>query len=186
MNWYNHRLPLAVFTLTLSLTLIIAPRIVAQTNQLESNSPNVTITPPGDNTPVNTVGAGTRNGGSCPQDQITEESLGFQVLMPPYSETTEERPNFSLQVPNTVAKKVFLSLRDVTEDYYYQTTIFLPTNPGQFNFSLPADAPVIETNKEYTWFLSLICNQDVEPNDPTLGGVIKRVEPDAASELHQN
>ena len=176
MNWHNSRLPLSLFALTLSLELTIAPPLVAQTQPLVTTSSNVTITPPGDQAPVYTVGGGSRHGGACAGDGVAEEALGFKVLMPAYSETSKDRPSFSLHVPKTAAKKVFLSLRDANEDYYYQTTISLPSTPGKFNFPLPADAPAIETNKEYTWFVGLICNQALEPNDPTIKGVIKRVD----------
>lgn len=186
MNWHNCSLPLSLFSLTISLELTITPSLLAQTQPLETTSSNVTITPPGDKAPVYTVGGGSRNGGSCAADEVTEAALGFKALMPVYSETSEERPSFSLQVPKTIAKKVFLSLRDASEDYYYQTKISLPSTPGKFNLTLPADAPAIETNKEYTWFVGLICNQELEPNDPTIGGVIKRVEPTTVLKPHQD
>ncbi|NET59605.1 MAG: DUF928 domain-containing protein [Symploca sp. SIO2E6] len=177
MNYHNSRLPLAFFSLALSLELTIAPPLVAQINPAETTSSHVSITPPDDRqAPVYTVGGGSRNGGACAGDGVVEEALGFKVLMPAYSETSKERPSFSLHVPKTAAKKVFLSLRDANEDYYYQTTISLPDTPGKFNFSLPADAPAIEKNKEYTWFVGLICNQSLEPNDLTVKGIIKRVD----------
>ncbi|NER22721.1 MAG: DUF928 domain-containing protein [Symploca sp. SIO1C2] len=175
MNWHNNRFPLSLFALTVSLGVTIAPSLVAQTQPLTTSS-NVSIKAPGSDSPVYTVGGGSRHGGVCAADKVAGEAFGFQVLMPAYSETSKDRPSFSLQVPQTVATKVFLSLRDANEDYYYQTTISLPKAPGQFNFSLPADAPVIETNKEYTWFVGLVCNQALEPNDPTIQGVIKRVD----------
>ncbi|NEP57165.1 MAG: DUF928 domain-containing protein [Symploca sp. SIO2G7] len=176
MNWRNKCLPLSLFAFTLSLELTIAPSLVAQTQPLETTSSNVSIKAPGAEAPKDTVGGGSRHGGVCAADEVAGEALGFKVLMSAYSETSQERPSFSLQIPKTVATKVFLSLRDANEDYYYQTTISLPNTPGQFNFSLPADAPGIETNKEYTWFLGLICNQSLEPNDPTIQGIIKRVD----------
>lgn len=104
-----------------------------------------------------------------------EGGRGFTALMPAYNETNTERPTFSLYIPQTVANQLFFSLKDSEENYYYQTTISLPDKAGEFRLQLPADAPTMEMNKEYTWSVGLICQQAFDPSDPMLTGVIKRV-----------
>jgi len=177
MNWYYLRLPASLFFLTLSLALAITPGLVAQTLPKDTSNSKVIFEPPGDGAPPYTVGAGTRGGAHCAADEVAKDEPGFRVLMEPYSEISEERPRFWVHIPQTVAKKVFFSLIDANQDYNYQTTISLPSEAGVYSFRLPADAPAIETNKEYAWFLGLICHQDLAPDDHTIGGVIKRVEP---------
>jgi len=177
MSWYYLRLPVSLFPLTLSLGVAITPGLVAQTLTTDTNNSKVIFEPPGEGAPSITVGAGTRSEKYCAGDEVAKAQPGFMAVMERYSETSEEYPRFWVHIPQTVAKNVFFSLSDASQDYYYQMKISLPSEPGVYSFRLPADAPAIETNKEYVWFLGLICDQDLTPDDYTLGGVIKRVEP---------
>ncbi|EDX75327.1 hypothetical protein MC7420_1245 [Coleofasciculus chthonoplastes PCC 7420] len=75
---------------------------------------------------------------------------------------------------------MFFSLKNAEneEEYDYQTIITLPTTAigNEFSFPLPEDAPDLKTNTPYQWSISLICQQSLDPNDPTLHGIIERVE----------
>ncbi|NEP57462.1 MAG: DUF928 domain-containing protein [Symploca sp. SIO2G7] len=175
MNWYYLRIPVSLFALTLSLDIAVTPGLVAQTLPTDTNNSKVTFEPSGDDAPTHTVGAGTRSEKYCIADEVAPDQPGFMALMERYSETNEGRPRFWVHIPQTVAKNVFFSLSDASQDYYYQTKISLPSTPGVYSFRLPADAPTIESNKEYVWFLGLMCHQDLTPDDYTIGGVIKLV-----------
>jgi hypothetical protein len=174
MSWSNFRLLLTFVSINLSLGLAVCPSLTAQSQRLQNPNPNTTLTPPKDDAPDDTAGGSSRDG-ACSQDSIAEGSRGFSVAMLAYTDTNTERPTFSLYIPQTAAKKVFFSLKDAEEEYYYQTTILLPGKSGEVRFQLPADAPPIETHKEYTWSFGLICHDAFDPNDPMKTGVIKRV-----------
>lgn len=176
MNRQNSRLPFTLFAVLLSLSLIVIPPLLVQAQ----SNPNTVFKPPGSGAPDDTRGAGSRDGGRCAEDEFTEGVSRFQVFMPIYSQTSVERPTFSVYIPRTMAKKLFFSLKDAKEDYYYETTISLPSQAGRFSLKLPADAPGIETNKEYTWSLGLVCKQIFDPNDPMLQGVIQKVQTNRA------
>lgn len=176
MSWSNFRLFLTLFSLALSLKVAILPSLAAPTQPFTSPNSGTTLPPPKGDAPDDTAGGSSRDGGYCRQDNVAESSRGFSVAMPAYTETTVERPIFSFYISQTTAKKVFFSLKDTEEEYYYKTTILLPGKSGEFTLKLPADAPAIKTNKEYTWSVGLICQQALDPSDPTLTGVIKRVE----------
>lgn len=176
MRWSNLRLFVTLFSLTLSLQGANLPSLAAQTQPFNSPNSDTTLPPPKSGTPDDTAGGSSRDGGYCAQDNIAEGSRGFSVAMPAYSETNADRPTFSVYIPQTTAKKVFFTLKDAEEEYYYKTTISLPNQSGQFSFQLPADAPTIKSNKEYRWSVGLVCQQAFDPSDPTLTGVIKRVE----------
>jgi hypothetical protein len=178
----NFHLFVTLFSLTLSLEVAVLPSLAAQTETFKSPNSDTTLPPPKSGAPDDTAGGSSRDGGYCTQDNVAEGSRGFSVAMPAYSETNAERPIFSVYIPQTTAKKVFFTLKDVEEDYYYKTTILLPNQSGQFKFQLPADAPAIKTNKEYRWSVGLVCQQAFDPSDPTLTGVIKRVEHNKVTE----
>jgi hypothetical protein len=183
MRWYTRHLVLALSSLTLSLSLTSMSRVGTST-PVPNESPANAFQPPDDEAgaPDDTVGAGSRDGGHCLADRVAQGTPGFAALMPARGQTNSERPTFSLHVPPTVAKAVFFSLKDAEEDYYYQTTIPLPDTPGEFRFPLPEEAPALEIGKEYVWSFSLICRENIDPNDPTLNGSIRRIEGDRAIE----
>lgn len=176
MSGSNFRRLLTLLPIILSFNVAMLPSVAAQTKPLNNPNANATLPPPKDGTPDDTAGGSSRDGGYCTQDNIAEGSRGFSIAMPAYTETNSERPIFSVYIPQTTAKKVFFTLKDADEEYYYKTTISLPDQSGQFRFQLPSDAPTIKMNKEYTWSVGLVCQQAFDPNDPTLTGVIKRVE----------
>jgi len=148
-----------LITLTLSLEMLLLSNLVAQSQP---------FTPTKKEIPDETAGAGSRNG-LCIADENQENTQGFTA----YIKNNAERPTFSVYIPETVAKNLIFSVKDTNEDYYYQTIIPIPETPGEFSFQLPANAPAMEANKEYTWFLGLICQEHLDPNDPLLQGVIQ-------------
>jgi hypothetical protein len=175
MSWSNFRLLLTLVFINLSVGLAICPSLTAQSQRLENPNSNTTLTPPKEDAPDDTAGGSSRDGAYCKQDSRAEGSRGFSVAMPAYTETNAERPTFSLYIPKTAAKKIFFSLKDAEEKYYYQTTIILPEKSGELKFQLPTDAPPLATRKEYTWSFGLVCQDVFDPNDPIKTGVIKRV-----------
>lgn len=203
MLWQT-RLIVSFFSLLLSLKMIAIPQSVEQAysnfesyivsfsliSQLSSStsiatgnesslgtSPQEVFKPPEDDAPDDTRGAGSRYTAPCAEDELAEDVPGFRVFLPVFTQIDVERPTFSAYIPPTKAKKLFFSLKDAEESYYYETTLSLPSYPGLLDFQLPKEAPILENDKEYIWSLGLICQQDLDPNDPMRQGVIKKIEP---------
>lgn len=155
------------------------PLVSASTPEEQASENNLVedvFKPPKDDAPDDTRGAGSRDTGHCADDPQTENQTGFQVFMPVYSEISAERPRFLVYIPQTTARKLFFSLKDAEENYYYETTVLIPSIPGKFSFELPSDAPEIETGKNYIWSLALICDRTLAASDPMVQGVIRKVE----------
>lgn len=142
----------------------------------ENNLAKSVFKPPKNDAPDDTRGAGSRDTGHCAGDESMQDGTGFQVFLPVYTEVSTERPTFLVFIPQTQAQKLFFSLKDSEEKYYYETTILIPNISGEFRFELPSDGPRIETNKDYTWSLALICDRTLAASDPILRGVIRKVE----------
>jgi hypothetical protein len=134
--------------------------------------------PPGDPTPTNTVGGGTRSGGACPQDSAPL-APSVTPLMPATRRglTVAKHPTFFVYVPQTSAQKALFVLKDDKEDYYYQKIVSIPRTAGIVSFKLPSDAPAIEIGKSYQWFFIMICGERIRPDSPTVEGRIERIEP---------
>lgn len=203
MLWQT-RLIVSFFSLLLSLKMIHIPQFVEKAysnfgsyivsfSLISQLSPSTSIAtgnesslgtslhdvfkPPEDDAPDDTRGAGSRDTARCPEDDLTEDGPDFRVFLPVFTQIDVERPTFSAYIPPTKAKKLFFSLKDAEESYYYETTFSLPSAPGLLDFQLPKEAPILESDKEYIWSLGLICQQDINPNDPMRQGVIKKIEP---------
>lgn len=183
MRWSTRRSVLVLSSLMLSLPVIGMSQVGTSAPVPDKTLANA-FKPPDDGAgaPDDTVGAGSRDGGYCLEDEVVRGAPGFTALMPARSQTDSERPTFSLHVPPTVARAIFFSLKDAEEDYYYQTTIPLPDTPGELSFPLPEEAPALETGKEYVWSFGLMCRENIDPNDPIVNGSIRRVEGDRAIE----
>lgn len=185
----NYRLPLKLFSIALFVELVLTT--VLSTGAQEPSNPvpgklnlpssliaQVTFDPPGPGEPDDSAGGASRDGGKCTQD--TERlSPSVTPLRPANQQglTVAERPTFFVYVPETSAKKAFFTLKDKTEDYYYQATLPLPQASGIVSFQLPSEAPALTVGKSYEWTFVTICGQKLAVDDPSVGGQIQRIEP---------
>ena len=132
--------------------------------------------PPGDGAPEDTNVGGTRNTNSCSSNEPN-----IVALMPAenYALTFQESPQIYLSIPATSAQEVLISLQDEMGEIYETNyaAIQVMGNSKIANFSLPATAIPLKTNKRYQWFVTVICKDYVQPSDPTFSGWIKKVEP---------
>jgi hypothetical protein len=168
-------LTLSFLCFTVALELGMAPNLSAQTQPLPAPTVWTSFTPQrGRGIPDNRTGGATRSPG-CVGD-LPQAEKHFAALTPEQTETSLERPHFSVYIPRTIASKAFFSLRDANEDYFYQIEIPLPPGPGTYYLQLPADAPPLSLNKEYQWSLNLICGQTIHPSDPRVGGMVQFVQ----------
>ncbi|MGD1858121.1 MAG: DUF928 domain-containing protein [Leptolyngbyaceae cyanobacterium] len=152
------------------------PHIPA-TDQQSTDDLSFGFIPPDDSGQPQTNRAGGR------RDQLCNASIPdppLTLLMPPTNQgfTVARHPTFLAYLPQTSAQNVFLKLEDEHGNYFYHTTLPLPTGSGIMSFTIPDTAPALEPEKYYKFSLAVICNAALDPNDPVLEGWIKRVEPD--------
>jgi len=131
--------------------------------------------PPGANAPTSATGGASRDSGSC----LTGTQASNFVPVLPQSNiglTVKERPTFFVNLPQNSAKGILLSVQDEDRTYYYKTTVNSPKKAGVFAITLPEDAPALEVGKNYQWHVVLLCNEQLEPDSPSVSGWVKRVE----------
>src|SRR5919199_2160707 len=134
-------LPVASLGVALTLELVIAPIALARiqtrlaslpgfarshskisnSNSHNQGQINAQLPLPPKN-PDDTRGGGTRDGGRCPQDAMTSQSLTALSPVPEPGLTLAERPTFLAYVPQTTAQRAEFSLFDQNNKGIYQTT----------------------------------------------------------------
>jgi hypothetical protein len=139
--------------------------------------------------PKTTVGGGRRNDGKCPQDrEASEQSTATksldQLLTPllrsPITDpqlTVSPRPTFLVYVPQTSAKALEMTLEQDGKGIY-QTRVNLSGTPGIVSIQLPANAPELETGKDYKWLVSMVCGSGA-PEDSFVQGSVRRIQADS-------
>lgn len=130
--------------------------------------------------PQRTMPGGSRNNRQC-FSNVEQTSMTPLVPGNNFGFTLVEHPTIFIHVPITSAKKAFFSIQDLDGDFYYQTEILLPKQPGAVGISLSTAAQPLKINNNYHWSLALICGSQLEPDDPQVNGLIKRVKLDSAS-----
>ncbi|HEY9669391.1 MAG TPA: DUF928 domain-containing protein [Coleofasciculaceae cyanobacterium] len=92
--------------------------------------------------------------------------------------TTSEKPTFFFHVsPTSIREAKFLLLDAEGKTILYKRIFALAKTGGVINFTLPADAKVLEVGQEYTWELAVLCDPDDQRGNPNVQGSIKRIEP---------
>jgi hypothetical protein len=172
-----------VLGIGLSIAPIAIAPVLARPLAVELNEFTVLgfFEPPGEGEPEQTEGAGTRPAsvGLCPGDLPTENA-SLTPLVPHRDQalSARERPTFFVYIPETSARQAVFTLRDEGESYYYEQSIAIERTPGVIEITLPADAPGLVADRDYTWFLSVACNRALRPGDPMISGHITRVVAD--------
>ncbi|MEH2067215.1 MAG: DUF928 domain-containing protein [Nostoc sp.] len=166
-------------TILLNLVIFGSP-ILAQSlvEKSKTNLQNIIVfqenfDPPGDPEPKSgTVGAGSRDGQRC---SANEQPI--KPLMPKrnFGLTFEEHPPVFIYFPKTSAKKVLLTFRDETGNYYERTFLPITTGEGIVSFIQPKEKTPLAIGKNYEWSLVVVCGKTVQPDDPTFKGWVQRV-----------
>jgi hypothetical protein len=175
---FSGSLSLVLMFVVLPVQAQVSSRLATQNPSLAGRSVfQVTFDPPGDGKPDNTAGGASRDSGQCLQDAIASPAT-MAPLLPSSNRglTAVERPTFFVYVPQTSAQKVFFTLKDKDETYYYQATVPIPGTAGIISFKLPSDAPAIEIGKSYQWSFVTICGERLAVDDPRVEGHIQRIE----------
>lgn len=132
--------------------------------------------PPNTGRPKDTTNGSSRDGIRC----LVEEPL-MQPLLPEgrYGLTTKARPGIVVDIPETSAQQVLLSIRNESDNSVYQAMLAIPETSGPVSFRLPEDAPPLAIDQTYRWSLTFICGDYYTPGDPAVVGWVRRVEPSA-------
>jgi hypothetical protein len=101
------------------------------------------------------------------------------ALLPPnhHGRTAQARPTFFVYIPENSIGHIFFSLQDEKRNSHYQTFINLSGQKGIVSFTLPDDAPPLETNKNYEWYFVMVEGTKMRPDSASVSGWIKRVDP---------
>ncbi|MGK7929957.1 MAG: DUF928 domain-containing protein [Microcystaceae cyanobacterium] len=162
----------------LSTTMFINPLAVVQAKPSQGQlvASNVTFVPPRGDRPKDSQGGASRDRGKCPGD---DQNLNpyLTAVVPPNVQRLTAQPQASVfvYIPQTTAKKAFISFEDDKNQHHYQT--FLPLNEkgGIVKISLPAEAPPLVVGTEYKWSFVMMCGDKLLPDSPTVTGTIRRV-----------
>ena len=132
--------------------------------------------PPDRGQPKYTVGGATR-GDTCGIERENKNEITALVPAKNQSSTLQSHPSLFAYVSSMYGNKpAVLVVKDRTEDYYYSQQLTVPASGGIIKMTLAEDAPPLEVNRDYTWFLRIQCNADLEPEDPQISASIMRVE----------
>ena len=131
-----------------------------------------TFSPPGDDQPDDSSGAGSRDGLKCNQDQQP-----IRPIMPRrnYGLTLKERPSIFIYLPNTSARQMVLTFQDQTGNFYERAFLPIPARVGIVSITLPDDKLPLTVGKNYQWSLAIICGETIQPDDPVFKGWVQRV-----------
>ncbi|MBR8835575.1 MAG: DUF928 domain-containing protein [Stigonema ocellatum SAG 48.90 = DSM 106950] len=138
----------------------------------------VTFNPPKAQAPKSTSGGASRGPSTCGADITTTTKASVTPLLPKTNIglTVAEHPVILVYVPQTNAKKALFSLQDEQGKQYYQTNLPLPQKRGVMEVKLPGSVPALKADKNYQWFLAMICTEELEVDSPSVSGWIRRIE----------
>ncbi len=166
------RLP-SVLAASLHLTLAAVIGIISFPTEVLAQQ----FMPPDRGLPGRREGGGTRGG--CLHGQVP--LAGLVALMPDsnFGQTTQDQPTLYWYTPPMSADEAELVVLDDNDDEVYRSTINLPESGGIVNLTLPAvgDRSLLDLNKDYHWYFSLVCDPMDRSGDIFVEGWIQRVEP---------
>jgi len=94
--------------------------------------------------------------------------------------TTAAYPTLFFYIPHTDAQTYALIVQDENNQTIYRGNFNTPGNPGIVSISPPANSkvPELKVGKNYTCFLSDVCNRTHRIQDSDVKGSIQRIEPE--------
>jgi len=135
----------------------------------------VTFEPPGERAPLYSTSGTSRDSDTC----LGEMQAKTFVPVLPQSNiglTIAGRPTFFVSLPDNTAAKILFSIQDEEHSYYYKTSLPSVQKAGILSIDLPQTAPELEIGKKYQWHVTLVCDGELEPDNPAVSGWVKRVK----------
>lgn len=144
----------------------------------DRNLTRVFFQPPSDDQkPEQTRGAGSRHDGQCSRDETSTPQTAMFPLVPPsnFGLTTAKRPIFWINLPETSARQVVLSIKTEGTTHHSQTFIPITGKSGLTPLQPSPNSPPLEVGKAYQWAVVLVCGERPSPNDPAIASWVRRV-----------
>ncbi|HEY9818183.1 MAG TPA: DUF928 domain-containing protein [Candidatus Obscuribacterales bacterium] len=182
---------LLILTSTLSITgllitLGLPQQAIAQVVSSASQLNQTTFEPPpGQDSPDQTAGGGSRGERQCPADlaitnsgvnpgETSSQSVDLRVVSG--EETTDPYPTIEIQVPETSATAATFSFLTGEGHVVYEAVIPIEQVPGIVSVALPKHQPGLDVGERYYWMFALVCDPENRLLDVAIGGTVHRVE----------
>lgn len=158
-------IPLLIFLETIAILAI--PQLARSQTDSTALLPTETQAfdaPPGEEgKPGNTAGGGSRSLGDC---------LGKDVAILLPSISGDRTSSLSIALPTTSARALVVKIEDEHNNLLYYNTLAIENAPETLNIHLPETTSSLEVGKQYKWTISAICGVEIDPNDPTIEGLL--------------
>lgn len=174
---------------SLLITLGLPQQAIAQVVSSASQISQTTFEPPpGQDSPDQTAGGGSRGERQCPADLTTansganpsEASQPVALRVVSGEETTEPYPTIDIQVPKTSATAATFSFLTGEGHVVYEAAIPIEQVPGIVSVALPEHQPGLDVGERYYWMFALVCDPDNRLLDVAIGGTVHRVDSHAS------
>ena len=102
------------------------------------------------------------------------------ALMPKSNlgKTITERPTFWFSLPAVSQdRSLEFGLYDSEGELAFKETLAVTAEAGLAQISLPETAAPLAINRDYRWYLSVVCNSQSRAEDLTVTGWVRRVDP---------
>lgn len=190
----NNQQLLNLMTVGLLFLSTTAPTIAQSTANRSARSDRtlsrVLFSPPQDEKKPEerTEGGGSRQDTYCLQDATSGNLANFPssqssliLLVPPnnFGLTTAKRPKLWIDLPETSARQVVLSIREEGEEgktHHSKTFIPITGDSAIIGLQPSPDSPPLEVGKTYQWSVVLVCGEKPSPNDPAFETWVSRVD----------
>lgn len=119
---------------------------------------------------------------SIPPSQRKIPQSNFAALIPSTEVelTASVSPTILVNVPESEARQVELTLWDEDGKGIYQTNVAITGEPGIVSFKFPSAFGSLDVGKKYKWNAALICDRNERQRDVVLEGFLQRVEVSSA------
>lgn len=178
----------SLFWITFIFTICLGCRTAQAFNPFVSSfgfsSEEASFQPRGDGEPRDTVGAGSREGGSCEGGNSIAQRLGSQNF---YGLTFQTHPTIFVKLEGEIAQQAILTFSNESETYREQALLPVDVSGEVAQFTLPTSAAPLKVGENYHWSLVLLCDQSAAAQRSQLSGWVQRValSKNVQSHLHQ-
>ena len=159
--------------------------LMASISALAAAAPAIALdpfAPPVDDGDVNAPAGGSRGSRSC---LVAQSADSFYALSPGdtrIARTQQARPTFRAFVSVAEAKTAVFTLQSADGRVYYRDrTVAVPEGESEIAIELPSEYE-LKASEQYRWFLEVLCEDELDPNNPVVTGRVERVEPGSRGE----
>lgn len=127
--------------------------------------------------PRNTGSPNNRHGGATRGCLVTNGKPLIALVPKEVALTTAKLPSLLFYVPQNSAKRLEFILQDSRGNDIYTTNITPNKSAGILNLNLATfpGIPALISDREYRWYLSLVCDREDRSGDISVNGFVKKV-----------